>query len=108
MKSRQSKCHPLETRIEILSKAASRDQFLEFGVRGGDHSQIHRNGPSSAHGHNLPLLQDTQKLNLCVQRQLSHLIQKEGAAIGGLHKPYSVMKSTRESALAMTKEFTLH
>ena len=67
------------------------------GFLGGDADLAH-----------LLLLDRAQQLDLHGERQVGHLVEKQGAAAGCLEKPLAVAVGSGKGTLAMAEEFTLH
>ena len=94
--------------IQILTELAGLHARGEILVRGTNHANI--NGVLCC-GTNLAgafLLDRAQKLYLHRERQISHLVQKKGPAIGCLEETISVSLRSGKGALFVTEEFALH
>ena len=80
-KWRQVNGKDIETVIEVLAKIAFRNRLLQIDVGGGDDPDIDvdlvmPSDPAETH-----FLEDTQQIDLDVQRRLSQFIEKECSAI---------------------------
>ena len=54
------------------------------------------------------LLHDAQQLDLHVQRQIGHLVEEQGAALGALHQALLVGHGAGEAAALVAEQLALH
>src|ERR1700682_723647 len=76
-------------------------------MRGGDDTDIYRCAPCLADLFDFVFLNQTQQLNLELQRQLSDFIQKYRSAFGCLNLPLLVSCRPGKCALGVTEQFRL-
>ena len=77
-------------------------------MRGADDAHVDRvlgGRPDFAHG---LLLDHAKQLDLHRERQVGDFVQEQSAGVGSLEKSVAVAFGTRESALLVAKELTLH
>ena len=73
---------------------------------GGRHqANIHVLGLHRTHPADFFFLQQAQQAGLGFQRQLTNLIQEQGAAISSFHQPFAVGVGTGEGAFLMAEQF---
>jgi hypothetical protein len=75
---------------EVLAELALRRPGRQVAVGGGEDAHVHGDLPVAAHGPHGPLLDGAQQFHLHVQGQFGHLVQEQGAALGGLNRPFLV------------------
>jgi hypothetical protein len=73
--------HHIETEKQILPELLSLDTLSEISVGGGNHPDINPNGSRTTNSLELSLLQDSEQLGLDYGRDLTDLIQQNGAAM---------------------------
>lgn len=71
----------VEPIVQVATKGAGLYAFGQVAIGGRDDTHVHLAGRRGAHPHDFPVLQNPQKTGLHGQGQLSHFIQKDGAAI---------------------------
>ena len=96
----------IEPVIQIFSEPPGFNFGFQIAVRRCHYPHIHFHRFQSPDRVDRALLQNTQQLDLHVQRQITDLVQENGAAVGQFKAPNAVGHGTREGALAMTKQFT--
>src|SRR6478672_47441 len=73
-----------QSEIEILSKLPRRDRCLQIAIGCGDDAHVHVERDVAADALEAPLLDRTQNLRLQRERQLSDLVEKQGAVMCSL------------------------
>jgi hypothetical protein len=73
-------------------------------VSGGDDPDAHADRPLPANPDDLAVLDDAEEADLRRERQLSHLVEEEGAAIGLLEPSLAPDDGARKGSLFMAKE----
>jgi len=94
--------------VQILPKFPRLDTGSQILVRSADDANVDRvlrGRPDFAHS---LLLDRAKQLDLHRERQVGDFVQEQGAGAGGLEKSVAVAFGTRESALLVAKELTLH
>src|ERR1035441_1559612 len=97
----------VEPVIKVLPEPALLRILLKVAIGGGDDPHIHRAGLLFADPLILLFLQDTQEFALEREGDLAHLIQEEGAAVGGFKATGAVFDGAGESAFDVAEEFAL-
>lgn len=69
---------------KVPAKCSPLRQLRKPLIRCGYHADIHRHRPVASQAQDLLLLQHTQDPRLELERQLSHLVQKQRAMMGQL------------------------
>src|SRR5439155_399709 len=80
---RQREVHHVEAVVEVLPEPAGAHLALEVAVGGGDEAHVDRYREARAQRRHLALLHGAQELRLERERDLRHLVEEEGAALGG-------------------------
>ena len=93
--------------IQVFPKAACFNLSLQVSVRGRNHPHMDLHRPQAAHRVNGSLLQNTQQLDLHVQRQVADLVQENCSAVGQLKATHPVCHSACESAFAVAEQLAL-
>ena len=94
--------------VEIGAKPAGRDRLLEVPVGGGDEPDIDPLAPSRADSLELPGLQHTKQLDLDLFGKLSHLVEKERAAVRELETAGAPGGRAGEGAPLVPEQFRFH
>jgi len=66
--------------MQVLAESACPDKFIEIPVGGRNHSHIDLVGLVAAHPFEGPFLEESQQLDLCADRQVADLIEKQCSA----------------------------
>src|SRR5262245_23600488 len=77
----------------------------EIAVGRGDQPRLRAQGAGAAQPLELALLQHPQQLRLHLQRQLAHLVEEEGAALGQLKAAEALRHGAGKGAFLMAEEF---
>ena len=93
--------------VEVLPEAALGDGLSEVCVGGCENTYIHGNPLPTADPFDLPLLEETQELDLEGKGKLAHLIEEKGPALGVLHPPLPADVCPREGPLLVAEELRL-
>ena len=93
--------------IEILAKAPLGDLQGKIPVGHRDHPNVDMLEPIAAQWLDLAFLQHPQQLRLQLQRQLAHLVQHQGAAVGHLEVPAMVAGCPGERPAPMAEQGAL-
>lgn len=91
--------------VKILAEGLGLDEGFEVLVGGSDHAHIHVRRLAGAHGPDLSVLHDPQKLGLDRQRDVPDFVQMQGPFVGGGKKPLVITIGTGKSALDVAEEF---
>src|SRR5262249_57461788 len=70
--------------VKVVPEAPFLDHPGEVAVRRRDHADVELDRPGAADPLELLLLEDPEELRLKLQRDLAHLVEEEGAALGHL------------------------
>ena len=103
--SRRIQGQNIQPVIQVFPKPARFNFRLQISVCGRYNANINRHRLKPANRVNRALLQNTQKLNLHVERQITNFIQEDGAAVRQLKTANSIGHGPRESAFAVAKKF---
>src|SRR5580693_1250780 len=68
--------HPVK---QVAAELAGFNRGLQVAIRGGDHPHVGANRPSPSDTLKFALLQNTQKSNLSVCREISNLVEEDRA-----------------------------
>ena len=93
--------HHGETKVQIATKGAIFDPRLEILIGRCDHPGVDLAGRVLSDALDLTLLENSKKLGLERQRHVPDLVEKEGAAVGGLELALVVGARAGEGALPM-------
>ena len=93
--------------VEVFAELADLGQALEIAVGGGDQAyvdllRLHRADPAD-----LAFLQHAQQARLGFQRQFADLVEKQGAAVGGLHQAGAAGAGTGKGAFFVAEQLGL-
>ncbi|GFF09159.1 hypothetical protein SM139_4196, partial [Stenotrophomonas maltophilia] len=94
--------------VQVVAEAPVLDQLGQVLVGGREDADIHRLLVGRAHRAHRLFLDRAQQLHLHLQRQFSHFVQEQGAAVRSLEQAGLVGVRAAETALAMAEEFALH
>ena len=72
---------------QVAAEAPLRHRLVEVDVGRRHHAHVHLARALRAQTLDLAVLQHTQQLGLCRQRQVAHLVEEQRAAIGALEAP---------------------
>jgi hypothetical protein len=97
----------VEAVVEVAAEGAAAHLLLQVTVGGGDDAHVGLDGPGGAHGHDLPLLEGAEQLDLEGGRHLADLVQEEGAAAGGHQEAVLVPDGAGEGSLHVAEELGL-
>src|SRR4051812_42240439 len=87
----------VQTIIQVLTKRAFLDSFLNRFVSSSDDSHVHRDGCVIANAPNLALLENAQESALKQRRHRANFVEEDGSAIGFLEKAFLVVDSASKS-----------
>ncbi len=90
-----------------LAEPALLHRLLQIHVRGGHHPHVHRAVVIGAHPLHLAPLQHAQQAGLHLQRQLAHLVQEDGAAVGPLEGAGAIRLGAGEGPLHVAEQLRL-
>src|SRR5438093_1144596 len=79
----------------------------QIPVGGGDHSDVHRDALVPSHPCELPILEEAQQFGLHLERQLSHLVEQERAAVCYFQPSQPPFLRPGEGSPLMAEHFTL-
>ena len=79
--------------------------FFQVLVGRGDASEINLDNLISSYSRYFALLEDSQKIRLCLQADIADFIQKHRAALCDLEFPFLAILRAGERSLFVTKEF---
>src|ERR1022692_684479 len=94
----------LQAIVEVLSEVTISNRTLDIYVRSGDYADVDLVPCWHAHRFYNAVLEYSEQLWLQFGRQLTKLIQEEGAALGCVKLPRLGCVSPRKRALLMTKQ----
>jgi hypothetical protein len=103
--SRRIQGQNIQPVIQVFPKPARFNFRLQISVGSCHNPNINRHRLEPANRVNRALLQNSQKLDLHVERQVANFIQENGAAVRQLKTANSIGHGTRESAFAVAKKF---
>lgn len=83
-----------ETMVKVRAKALLAYLVMQLAVAGGNHPHIHMTWPILAQPLDFAILQGAQQFGLHVQRQFTHLVEQQGAAVRGLEAPGALLPGT--------------
>src|SRR6266566_3190738 len=104
---RQREVHHVEAVVEVLPEAAGPHLALEVAVAGGDEAHVDRHREARAEGRHLALLDGAQELRLQGERDLRHLVEEEGAALGGAEDAVVVVHGAGERPAPVAEELAV-
>jgi hypothetical protein len=104
---RQAHRDDVEAIVEVLAKQPLLDALAQVHVGGGHHPHVHLDRAGAAEPFDLAFLQRAQELGLHGQRQVAHLVEEEGAAIGALEAPGAALQRAGVGALLGAEELGL-
>ena len=90
--------------VEVFPKSSILVHCCKIAMRCGDDAYVDPDWLGGTDLRDLALLLYPQQLHLGVQRQLSHLVKKEGSTIRSFNPPLLVRHSTSERATNISKE----
>jgi hypothetical protein len=94
----------VEPVVQVLAEALVLHELGEILVGRGHDAHVDADGTRAAHALELALLQDAEDLGLGHRRQVRHLVEEEGAAVGQLEAPLLGPGRPREGALLVAEE----
>ncbi len=94
--------------IQVGTKASGAHLSRQVAVGGGDHPHVDAVFAIRTNPLQLPTLQHAQQLGLARQRQFTHFVEKQAAAIGQLELAAALARGPGEGAAYMAKQFALH
>ena len=94
--------------IQVGTKASGAHLSRQVAVGGGDHPHVDAVFAIRTNPLQLPTLQHAQQLGLDRQRQFTHFVEKQAAAIGQLELAAALAHGPGEGAAYMAKQFALH
>ena len=81
-----------------MAKSAGANAGRKVAIRCGDHPHVDRDGVIASDPFEFALLEDSQKRDLRLRRQIANFVQKQRAAVGRFKAPQPPLQSTRECA----------
>src|SRR5262249_43084147 len=97
----------VEPIVEIHSKSSPLNRLHQITVCRGNHSNIDLDRLAAPQPLKLPLLQYPQQLGLKLQRQISHLVQKNRPSIRQLKPPHLPPRRPRKRSLLVPEQLAL-
>src|SRR5262249_15473162 len=94
----------VEPVVQIFSEALILHELGEVLVGGGDDAHVYADGAGAAHALELAFLQDAQDLGLGYRREVRHLVEEEGAAVGELEASLLGPGRSRKGTLLIAEE----
>src|SRR5262245_12486487 len=93
--------------VEVLAEPPLFDLLFELTVAGSDDPRIERYLVVGSDGANAALLECAKELRLQLQRELSYLVEEEGAAIRLHEQTDALGLRVRERAACVPEQFAL-
>ena len=93
-----------EAIVQVLSEHSARDRLGEVDVRRGDESHVELRIVASPEALHRPLLQCAQQLHLKLDRQISNLVEEDGAAARAFERTDAVARRTGECAAHVSEQ----
>ncbi|MFO0645860.1 MAG: hypothetical protein U0326_06455 [Polyangiales bacterium] len=103
-KGREVHDEGVEAVEEVRAEAVPVDQLIERAVGRDDESHVHADGSFGANGSDLAALKDAQQRGLRVGRELSDLVEEEGARVGLFEETPVTGVCARERAPLVAEE----
>ena len=97
----------VEPVVEVLPEALLAHEHGQVLVGGGDDPHVDAEGLGPPHPLELALLEHPEDLGLRDRREVGHLVEEEGAAVGQLEAPFLPPRRPREGALLVAEELRL-
>ena len=97
----------LEPVEKVSAKSLLGHHAHQIPVGGGDHSDVHRDALVPSHPCELPILEEAQQFGLHLERQLSHLVEQERAAVCYFQPSQPPFLRPGEGSPLMAEHFTL-
>ena len=104
---RDSEREDVEPEEEIRAESAGGYRLLQIAIGCGDDANIHGLRAAAAHGLELALLEHTKQLDLCLRRQLAHLVEEDRAAICQLEAADAPLDRAGKRAFHVAEELAL-
>ena len=105
---RHAQAQHVEAVVEIFAEAALLHRFFQIHVGGGKHAYIQLDQLAAAHALQRAFLQEAQQAGLCVQRQIAHFVEKDGATRGCFEMADAARIGAGECAALVAEQFRLH
>src|SRR5215472_9937612 len=96
-----------EAEVEVRTESPEVHLAPEVPVGRGDHPDVDREMAIGAQPAHLARFQDSQELGLELQRELSDLVQEDGATLGLLEDPEALLVRSGEGASLVTEQLGL-
>src|SRR6185312_2744191 len=93
--------------VEILAKAAVRDELIEIAICRGDDPDVDAASLIVADPAELLRLEDAQQLRLERQRQLADLVEEQRAAVSGGEQALAIARRVGERAADVAEQLVL-
>ena len=103
---RQLVVQDVEPVEQVLAEGAVTDGRLQVPIGGGDDADVHFDGLIAADALEASLLEGPQQASLEPDRDLSHFVEEEGAAVGGLETSDLTSHGAGKGAALVTKKLT--
>ncbi len=93
--------------VEVLAELAAIDHALDVAVGRGDDADVDLVVVGAADAADGARLEHAQQLGLQRQRQFAHLVDQQGAAVGGLEQPLLARRRPRVGPLLAAEQLVL-
>ena len=99
--------HLAQTVVQVFPEPSARDGVVEIHVGRGHDPDVGFLDFGRTDLEELACFQNAQQTDLCCQRQFSHFIQKNGAAVGLFEIALACVRGAREGAFFVAKQFRI-
>ena len=106
-KRRQEDVHHVQAVEEVFAEAPGLDLLAQVPIGAREDAHVGEHGLGGAHCPDALLLEHAQELHLHVERQVSDLVEVDGAALGGDEKSGASLQRARESPAHVPEELAL-
>jgi hypothetical protein len=90
---------------QVITKGPRLNARLQVSISGRDHPHLGTNPLVSTHPLKFAFLQDTQKRDLSLRREISDFVQKDRASVSQLESAGAPLQGARKCSLFMTEQF---
>ena len=97
----------VETIVKVAAELLLGNQTRQVGIGSSDEANIHALRARAAEALELLFLQNTQQFWLELERDISHLVEKEGTPVGELETADPLRNGACKSAFFVAKKFAL-
>src|SRR4030095_9364366 len=98
----------VQTIEQVFAKRTFPDSLVEVPMRGRDDPHIDVNAPRAAEPLDLSLLEDANKLDLHIRRQLADLVEEDRRVVGQLEAADLTRERPGERSLLTPEQLALH